>query len=79
MKKRKTAARIDLAELFAENLPRRREAQGLSQSQLAARAGIHASHVSMLESGKSLPSLSMIQHLAEAMGLDPRTFFRERP
>ena len=66
-----------LLPLFARNLRRIREREGLSQAQLAARADTAFSFVSMLENAKRAPSLETIEHLGQAMGVrDPREFFK---
>ena len=79
--KSKASTRIDLEVLFRENLVRRREAAdggiGLSQAQLAARAGFTAAYISLLERGLRSPPLETVQRLAGAMGIDPRSFFRK--
>lgn len=75
-----TAKKIDLSSLFRENLVRRREASdggvGISQAQLAARAGFTSAYISLLERGLRSPPLETVQRLAGAMGIDPRSFFR---
>jgi transcriptional regulator with XRE-family HTH domain len=44
-----------MAERFAANLRRLREAAGLSQEELAFRAQIHRTQISLLETGQRLP------------------------
>ena len=41
---------------------------GLSQAQLAERAGATQAQISRIESGKSRPSLGMLEAIAEALG-----------
>lgn len=55
---------------FAKTLRQAREAQGLSQSRLAARAGYDHSYVSRLESDSRSPTRDAVLSLASAMGLD---------
>jgi transcriptional regulator with XRE-family HTH domain len=55
---------------FAATLRQAREAQGLSQSRLAARAGYDHSYVSRLESDSRSPTRDAVLNLASAMGLD---------
>ncbi len=51
-------------------LKARREARGLTQAQLAKKAGVTEAYVSMLESGKrKAPSLPALQRLAKALGV----------
>lgn len=55
-------------EQFAANLRRERVASGLSQEQLSARSGLHATEISRLERGAREPRLGTIVRLAR--GLD---------
>jgi UTP-glucose-1-phosphate uridylyltransferase/transcriptional regulator with XRE-family HTH domain len=55
--------------LFARRLRQYRTNAGLDQAELARRTGITASYVSHLEKGQRLPSLSIVLHLASALGL----------
>jgi len=61
---------------FAQELRQAREAAGLSQSRLAARAGYDHSYVSRLESDSRSPTRDAVLSLANAMGLDE--FQRDR-
>lgn len=47
-----------------------RKAQGLKQSELAARAGLAQSLVSMIETGATAPRLETLRRLARALGMD---------
>ena len=54
-----------------------REAAGMSQLQLAERAGIQPSHLSRIEAGKYAVTFETVQAIAEALGMtvdviDPR-------
>lgn len=46
-----------------------RTAKGMSQRELADAAKIDASHVSLIETGHRTPSLSVLQRLANALGM----------
>jgi transcriptional regulator with XRE-family HTH domain len=48
-----------------------RERQRLSQVELARRAGVHQTYISMLELGQREPSLSTVAQLAAALEVDP--------
>jgi transcriptional regulator with XRE-family HTH domain len=47
-----------------------RKARGLGQDAFADLAGIHRTHVGMLENGKLDPKLSTLSRVAEALGLE---------
>lgn len=58
--------------LFGNNLRRLRQASGLSQDELAARAGLHRTYVGSVERGHRNVSLANIFALAKALACDPR-------
>lgn len=58
--------------VFARNVKRLRTAAGLSQEELAARAGLHRTYISSVERGQRNISLENIYALASALGSDPR-------
>lgn len=58
----------DLLDAFAKVLRQQRVAQGLSQEELAHRAGVSMRYVSLLESRHHQPSLATIRGLC--VGLD---------
>lgn len=51
--------------------------RGLSQEQLAERAGLHRTYVSSLERGHRNVGLDNILDLAKALGINPADLFRE--
>jgi transcriptional regulator with XRE-family HTH domain len=67
-----------LTSIVAENLAYRREHSdggiGISQAQLAARAGLSSGMVSQIEQGRRTPSLETIERLAGAMGFRDRAW-----
>jgi transcriptional regulator with XRE-family HTH domain len=52
-----------------------RESAGLSQAELARKAGVGKSQLSKYENGKELPKLETLARLVEALGVEPLTLF----
>jgi transcriptional regulator with XRE-family HTH domain len=61
---------------FGEVLRRKREAAGLSQEALAADAGLNRNDVGLLERGKRIPSILVVEKLATALGTSMSALFR---
>jgi transcriptional regulator with XRE-family HTH domain len=57
--------------IFAHNLRRIRTQVGLSQEELAYRAGLHRTYISSIERGQRNVSLENIFLIAEALGIEP--------
>jgi transcriptional regulator with XRE-family HTH domain len=60
-----------VSETFPPNLLRIRRQAGLSQEQLAFRAGVTRNYVGGLERGEKSPTLGTVDNLAEALGVSP--------
>ncbi|MFE9774971.1 helix-turn-helix domain-containing protein [Streptomyces sp. NPDC005931] len=60
--------RRSLEESLGRAVRRRREEVGLTQVSLAARAGLTQAAVSRLERGRCMPTLPMLERIAEAFG-----------
>jgi transcriptional regulator with XRE-family HTH domain len=69
---------MTLRENFATNLRRLRHASGLSQEELAHRAGLNRNYVGLLERAANSPTLDTIERLAAELVVDPVRFF-EKP
>jgi len=61
---------MEIRETFARNLRRMRQAQGLSQEELAYKAEIDRTYVSSLERAVYSPSIEVVDKLAKALGTD---------
>lgn len=59
----------------ASRLRELREARGISMRALAAKSGLSANALSMIERGKTSPSVSTLYKLAEALGIAITSFF----
>lgn len=62
---------------IAVRLRRVRERHGLSQRELARRAGVSNATISLIEHGRTDPSLGMLKKILEALPLSMGAFFAE--
>jgi transcriptional regulator with XRE-family HTH domain len=65
-----------LREIVARNLRRLRRSKGLSQEDLADRAGINRNYVGMLEREENSATVDMLEKLADVLNVDPIEFFK---
>jgi transcriptional regulator with XRE-family HTH domain len=72
----KKSRRPEAAE-FGDVVRRHRERRGLTQEQLAERAGISATYVGFVERGDSVPSLTVILQIAGALELKPAELLKD--
>lgn len=68
---------MDLAKVYGLTLKRLRTAKGISQEQLALKAGLDRTFISMLERGVRQPSLSTVFVIARQLGVPPSDFVKE--
>lgn len=68
--------RMRLREVVAKNLRRLRNAQGLSQEELADRADVNRNYVGMLEREEHAATIDMLEKLADVLGIDPVEFLK---
>lgn len=62
---------------FGKSLRTHRHALGLSQEELAHRSGITMRYVSLLETGKRVPTIIVFVALARALGLSGEAFMAD--
>jgi len=62
----------------ATSLRELREARGISMRTLATKSGLSANALSMIERGKTSPSVSTLYKLADALGVSITAFFGEK-
>ena len=67
----------ELQKQFGEVIRARRKEMGLGQEALADKAGIHRTHVSLLERGLRMPSLGVIKKLADALEIKMSALIKE--
>ena len=61
---------------FGEKVRELRRVRGLSQEELAFRAGIHRNYLGGIERGERNPALDNIVAIAKALGVDPSELLR---
>ena len=61
---------MEIRDILALNLRLRRKAAGLSQEELAHRAGIDRTYVSALERSLYAAGIDVVDRLAQALGLE---------
>ena len=62
---------MDIRERLAENLRKLRQDKGLSQEEFAFDAKIHRTYISDLERAARNPTITIIETLAQALGVKP--------
>ena len=65
----------DIKTEFGKHLRKLREERGLTQEELADRAGMHFTYVGQIERGIRNPSLINLQKLAKALKVDAGRLF----
>jgi transcriptional regulator with XRE-family HTH domain len=63
---------------FGKRVRELRKAKGLSQEELAFKAGIHRTYIGGIERGERNPSLKNIASIAKALGISPSELFALR-
>ena len=67
---------MEIRAILAQNLKRHRKAQGLSQEELAHRAGIDRTYVSSLERSVYAAGIDVVDRLAKVLGLEAADLLR---
>jgi transcriptional regulator with XRE-family HTH domain len=67
---------MKLRRTVARNLRRLRQETGLSQEELADRAGLNRNYVGMLEREENAPTVDALEQLSDALNVDPVSFFQ---
>ncbi|MDA8229883.1 MAG: helix-turn-helix transcriptional regulator [Magnetospirillum sp.] len=68
---------MDIRGQFGRLLRDMRISKGLTQEELAFRAGMNVTYLSDIERGRSSPSLTLLADLAMALGTHPADLLRE--
>ena len=68
---------MKLRRVVARNLRRLRRERGLSQEELAARAGLNRNYVGMVEREENSATVDVLEQLARALSLDAIELFKD--
>ena len=66
-----------ILEKFGEKVREERHKRGLSQEELAARAGVHRTYIGMIERAEKNITLENIEKITKALGLKISDFFKD--
>jgi transcriptional regulator with XRE-family HTH domain len=67
---------MDMRELVGRNFARLRQASGLTQEEVAVRAGVSQQYISGLERGRRNPTVISLFLLARSLGSEPIDLIR---
>jgi transcriptional regulator with XRE-family HTH domain len=70
---------MSLKSSFGINLQRIRRGQGMSQEELAAKAGLARAYLSGAEAGRRNATLETVEALAHVLGVDPIDLLKKHP
>jgi transcriptional regulator with XRE-family HTH domain len=70
---------MEIREILALNLRKRRQARGLSQEELADRADVDRTYVSALERSVYAAGIDVVDRLARALGVEAADLLRRPP
>ena len=77
IKQKKEVYRMDIIDVFANNVKKYRNKMGLSQEAFAEKAGLHRTYISALECKKRSIALDNVQKIANALEIDIYMLFKE--
>ena len=69
---------MDIVRVFGSNVRRYRELKGISQEKLAEMSGLHRTYISDIERFQRSISLSNVQKIADALGIETYLLFVEK-
>ena len=67
----------EVQSVLAYNIKKYRNTKGLTQEQLAEKAGTSTNYLGSIETGKKYPSPQMIDKLAKALDINPLDLFKK--
>ena len=69
---------MDILHVFGSNVRHYRELKGVSQEKLAEMSGLHRTYISDIERFQRSISLSNVQKIADALGIETHLLFVEQ-
>ena len=70
---------MDLKEVVAVNLRRLRHAKGMTQEELAEKAGLSARHIGVIERAEGSATVTALGQIADALEVDASELVRALP
>ncbi|MBA4192689.1 MAG: XRE family transcriptional regulator [Planctomycetaceae bacterium] len=70
---------MELRRIVAQNLRRLRQDRGLSQEELADRAGLNRNYVGMVEREENAPTVDTLEALAKALKVEAARLLEREP
>ena len=68
---------MKLGAAVARRLRRFRHQSGLTQEELAARAGLNRNYIGMIEREENSPTVDTLEKLAAVLNIEPKLFFAD--
>jgi transcriptional regulator with XRE-family HTH domain len=65
----------NVKEILAQNLKENRWRLGITQPELAERAGMSTQYLAMIEIARKFPTANILERLAAALGINPHELF----
>ncbi|MCA6111623.1 helix-turn-helix domain-containing protein [Bradyrhizobium cenepequi] len=69
---------MKLRRVVANNIRTLRRKGGLSQEELADRAGLNRNYIGMIEREENSPTVDALEQISDALGIDPVVLFQNR-
>ncbi len=69
---------MNIKKRFGLNLRNLREQKGWSQEKLAEKSGLHRTYISGLERGIRNPTITILQEVANALGVNPSDLLKDK-
>jgi transcriptional regulator with XRE-family HTH domain len=65
----------NVKEILAQNLKKHRKRLGITQPELAERAGLSTNYLGMIEVARNFPTADVLERLSVALGINPNELF----